>query len=86
MRAKRLPQILTNNKLIVLDCDGNYQTDWDLQVFAREFPSTEIISLYPLKKNTMLAYVYADTAKAISEGRYDDARLYSKTIEHHNFD
>jgi hypothetical protein len=38
MRAERLPQILTNNKLIVLDYVGNYQTDWDLRVFAREFP------------------------------------------------
>lgn len=42
MRAERLPQILTNNKLIVLDYVGNYQTDWDLRVFAREFP------MYPL--------------------------------------
>lgn len=91
MRAGRLPEILFNEDIIVVGASGSrattneYRSTWKLTEFAHKFPYTEIVKMTPLKKDTLMVYVYDATAKALAEKRYEDVLEYADTLETHSF-
>lgn len=91
MRAGRLPEILCNENIIVVGASGSvahtkeFRSTWKLIEFAHKFPFTEVVKISPLKKNSLMVYVYDATAKALAEKRYEDVLEYADTLETHSF-
>ena len=92
MRAGRLPEILCNEDIIVVGACGyksrtkEFRSTWKLMDFATKFPYTEVVKISPINEDTLMVYVYNDTAKALAEQKYDDVLEYSKTLELHSFE